>query len=58
MDPKAVVKANKLNAERYEFLCTCRDEVKLDLLAECIGNRDALNKLVDAFIEEKKLEAA
>ena len=52
MDPKALAALEARNAARYEYLCTCNDEVKLDLLAECLGNRDALNELVDAFIAE------
>jgi hypothetical protein len=41
-------------AARYEYLCACRDEVKLDLLAEVLGNRESLSELIDAFMAEEQ----
>jgi restriction alleviation protein Lar len=45
------------DAERYEFICTIKDEVTMDFLAECIGSRKHLDTFVDELIKERKSTA-
>jgi len=52
--PQAPQVGEITDAERYEFLCTCKDEVTMDFLAECIGSRTALSAFVDELIREQK----
>jgi hypothetical protein len=41
------------NAQRFEFLCDCKDDATLDCLAEELGNRKGLIALIDALIAER-----
>jgi hypothetical protein len=44
------------DAERFNFLCDCKDWAALDILAERLGDRDGLTKKVDALIKESQGE--
>ncbi len=41
------------DAERFNFLCDCDDESALDILAEQLGDRAGLTKMVDDLIKEQ-----
>jgi hypothetical protein len=40
------------DVERFNFLCDCENESALDILAEQLGDRAGLTKMVDALIKE------
>jgi hypothetical protein len=44
------------DAERFNFLCDCKDWAALDILAERLGDRDGLTKKVDDLIKESQGE--
>jgi hypothetical protein len=41
------------DAERFNFLCDCENESALDILAEQLGVRDRLTKMIDDLIKEQ-----
>lgn len=49
---KAQRDALKLDAARFAYLCDCDYELTLDILAECLGQRDELTQLIDALMDE------
>jgi hypothetical protein len=42
------------DAERFNFLCDCKDWAALDMLAERLGDRAELTKMVDDLIKESQ----